>query len=71
MTSLTCLLHNPYMENKSQECVVRVEKPIADRVRLSIECELGVPVSITTAVNKALREYLKELAVDLSTGSRT
>ena len=54
------------MKNKSQECVVRVEKPIADMVRLSIECELSVPVSITTAVNRALREYLKELAVDPS-----
>ena len=49
---------------------MRVEKPIADRVRLSIECELGVPVTITTAVNRALREYIKELAVDLSAGSR-
>ena len=55
---------------KSPPCVVRIEKSVADRVRLSVECELGVPVSISTAVNKALREYIKELSVDLSIGSR-
>ena len=54
------------MKNESQECVVRVQKPIADLVRNSIESELDVPVSISTAVNKALRAYLKELAVDHS-----
>ena len=49
---------------KLQQCVVRVEKPIALRVKKFIEYELDVPVSISTAINKALHEYLEKLAGD-------
>ena len=61
---LTFLLQNTYMKStqKLPTCVVRVEKPLAEDVRLSIERELNVPVSISIAVNKALMEYMQNLS---------
>ena len=44
-----------FQASREQLCVVRVEKPIAESVRKSIEDELGVPVSLSAAINETLR----------------
>ena len=48
-------------ENKSNVSVIRVDHAIALKVRREIEGDLGVPVSLNTAINRALQEYLDGL----------